>query len=64
MDLSGLVTGFLATPDLRVIHCPDCMFYVQNWAEFSRDLFRPLARKLMVTNVSIGDKVKGSNPRN
>ena len=41
---------FAANPDLRVIHCPDCMFYVKSWPTPTKASLLKAARRLQVRN--------------
>ena len=41
---------FAANPDLRVIHCPDCMFYVKSWPTPTKASLLKAARRLQVSN--------------
>ena len=41
---------FTANPDLRVIHCPDCMFYVNSWPTPTKASLLKAARRLQVRN--------------
>ena len=54
---SALLINFLATENLRVVHCPDCMFYVRKTADFDKSTFIQAARKLMVTDIKIENQV-------
>ena len=39
---------FTANPDLRVIHCPDCMFYTKSRPKLTKDCLLKAARRLEV----------------
>ena len=39
---------FVQNPDWRVLHCPDCMFYVYQTPEMTKESVMPLARKFIL----------------
>ena len=44
---------FTANPDLRVIHCPDCMFYTKSRPTVTKESLLKAARRLQVTEIRI-----------
>ena len=53
---SGLILSFLAIENLRVIHCPDCMFHVKPKAELEKTTFLPLAERLGLNQINFEGK--------
>ena len=56
MSISERIEFFLANPGLRLIHCPDCMFYVKAQKTLEREDFLPLVSRLMLNHVRIEEK--------
>lgn len=48
-----LVLFLLQNPDLRTIHCPDCMFHAEPRKELEKSDLVNLARKLMLNKIEI-----------
>ena len=44
---------FTANPDLRVLHCPDCMFYTNVRNALTKQDLMEVARRLQVTEIRI-----------
>ena len=44
---------FAANPDLRVLHCPDCMFYTNSRNSLTKEDLMEVARRLQVTEIKI-----------
>ena len=44
---------FAANPDLRVLHCPDCMFYTKSRNLLTKEDLMEVARRLQVTEIKI-----------
>ena len=51
-----LVLFFLQNPDLRAIHCPDCMFHAEPRKEVEKSDLVNMARKLMLNKIEIEGK--------
>ena len=53
LTIADRLVLFTANPDLRVIHCPDCMFYTKSRPTLTKETLLQAARRLQVTEIRI-----------
>eukprot|EP00493_Phyllostaurus_siculus_P024223 UN24560 len=52
-----IIEFFVTNEHLRIIHCPDCMFYVQSPKQIEKDDFLQIAGKLSLNRIQIENQI-------